>query len=401
VVRVRKLRKSFEVEREEDGRVAVDDVSFDSPAGAFLTLLGPSGCGKTTTLRCIAGLEIPDEGDIDIGDKTVYSRSGRVNVAPGKRQVGMVFQSYAIWPHMSVAQNVEYPLKRRKVRAASRKTRVHDVLEMMGLDGLADRPAPALSGGQQQRVALARAIVAEPRVLLLDEPLSNLDARLRRDLGGYLRELQQRLALTVVYVTHDQDEAMAMSDVVALMEHGKIVEWGSPEDVYSRPRTEFGARFLGDANFASGEITEARDGRCLVRSNYGPVEFVDNDDRYAAGQEVLLMLRPEDGSFDSRSADAGTTTANTFVGTVEKSTFRGAYWECHLDMGGEPPLEVRVQEGRTWSVGATVVVRFPPECCVPVARTPTRIEDASSAIKALHQHPPSADKASKEMEIAT
>jgi iron(III) transport system ATP-binding protein len=401
VVRVRHLRKAFQVEQEGEGRVAVDDVSFDSPTGRFLTLLGPSGCGKTTTLRCIAGLEIPDEGDIEIGDRTVYASASRLNVPPGKREVGMVFQSYAIWPHMTVAQNVEYPLKRRKVRGASRKKRVHDVLEMMGLGGLAGRPAPALSGGQQQRVALARALVAEPRVLLLDEPLSNLDARLRRELGGYLRELQQTLGLTVVYVTHDQDEAMAMSDVVALMEHGKMVEWGTPEEVYRRPRTEFGARFLGDANFANGEIAEVRDGVCRVNSNYGPLTFVDSDGRHKAGQEVLLMLRPENGSLDSQPADVDMTSPNTMVGPLKKATFRGAYWECHLDMRDEPPIEVRVSEAGTWSVGATAAARFPPEACIPVARTSTHIEDASGAIKALHEHPQSADQAGQEMEITT
>jgi iron(III) transport system ATP-binding protein len=401
VVRVRHLRKAFDVEQEADGRVAVDDVSFDNPAGRFLTLLGPSGCGKTTTLRCIAGLEIPDDGDIEIGDRTVYSSSGRVNVAPGKREVGMVFQSYAIWPHMTVAQNVEYPLKRRKVRGPDRKKRVHDLLEMMGLEGLAGRPAPALSGGQQQRVALARAIVAEPRVLLLDEPLSNLDARLRRELGGYLRELQQTLGLTVVYVTHDQDEAMAMSDVVALMEHGKMVEWGTPEEVYRRPRTEFGARFVGDANFANGEITEVRDGVCRVNSNYGPLKFVDGDRRHRAGQEVLLMLRPEHGALESRPAGVDATGPNTLVGTLKKATFRGAYWECHLDMGEEPPIEVRVAEAGSWRLGATAAAHFPPEACIPVARTTTHIEDASGAMKALHEHPQSGHRAGREMEITT
>jgi iron(III) transport system ATP-binding protein len=400
LIRVANLRKAFRVEG-EDGRVAVKDVSFESSAGTFLTLLGPSGCGKTTSLRCIAGLETPDAGEIQIADKTVYSDSGRVNVAPGKRHVGMVFQSYAIWPHMSVAQNVEYPLKRRKVGGIARKERVQEVLDMMGLGDLGDRPAPALSGGQQQRVALARALVAEPRVLLLDEPLSNLDARLRRELGDYLRELQKRLGLTVVYVTHDQDEAMAMSDVVALMEDGEIVEWGAPEEIYSNPRTEFGARFLGAANFVSARVTEIRDTRGIAESGYGTVHFVDRGDRVAAGDDVLLMLRPEDGSIRTDPSEAERSGPNSFMGTVEKATFRGPYWECQLAMGSEPPLAVRCQGARTWSVGDTVALRFPAERCVPVDRVPMQVEDASEAMKALDEYPPSAETAGERMEIPT
>ena len=242
---------------------AVRGISLDIPAGAFFTLLGPSGCGKTTTLRCVAGLERPDAGEIAIGDETVFSSARGIWVAPHDRNIGMVFQSYAIWPHMSVFDNVAFPLhyKRPRPSRAETRDRVMAALALVRLDGLADRPAPYLSGGQQQRLALARALVAEPRVLLLDEPLSNLDAKLREEMRLELREMVRRLRVTTLFVTHEQIEALTMSDVVAVMKDGVIVQQGAPADIYGKPAEAFVADFIGKTNLLTGRVAGRGRGR--------------------------------------------------------------------------------------------------------------------------------------------
>ena len=235
MVRLQNIRKYFQ---SDWGPVAaVDDVSLDLQPGQLLTLLGPSGCGKTTTLRCIAGLEKPDEGVIQIGNETVFSSAEGIALPAYRRRIGMVFQSYAIWPHMSVFANVAFPLDGIGLGKKEVTRRVEQALDLVGLLELAQRPAPQLSGGQQQRVALARALVAEPEVLLLDEPLCNLDAKLRVSMRSEIRALQQRLGITTVYVTHDQQEALAISDQVAVMSGGRIVEMGAPGELYERPRS--------------------------------------------------------------------------------------------------------------------------------------------------------------------
>src|SRR6478736_555836 len=217
---------------------AVDRVNLSVEHGEFVTLLGPSGCGKTTTLRMVAGLEQNTAGRISIGDRVVSDAAAGFFVPPDHRQLGMVFQSYAIWPHMTVFDNVAYPLRIRRRPRSEIRERVQAALRLVEMEGFADRPAPALSGGQQQRVAIARALVFEPEVLLLDEPLSNLDARLRAQMGDEFRSLQKRLGITTLYVTHDQDEAMALSDRVVLMRSGKILQVGPPQDIYQRPNSE-------------------------------------------------------------------------------------------------------------------------------------------------------------------
>ena len=227
MIRIEHLTKRYAT----GDRPAVDDLSLDIPAGTFFTLLGPSGCGKSSTLRCIAGLERPDAGEIAIRDVTVFSSHRRINVPPHRRAVGMVFQSYAVWPHMTVHGNVAYPLKNLGKNRAEIDEAVRWALRLVGLERLANRPAPFLSGGEQQRVALARALVERPSVLLLDEPLSNLDAKLREGMRVELRDLQQKLGFTAVYVTHDQDEAFALSDVMAVMDRGRIAEIGPPQHV--------------------------------------------------------------------------------------------------------------------------------------------------------------------------
>ncbi|MEO8856638.1 MAG: ABC transporter ATP-binding protein, partial [Burkholderiaceae bacterium] len=229
---------------------ALDGVSFEVGEGEFFTLLGPSGCGKTTTLQCIAGLEEPSGGRITMGGQTVFSTDPKVLVPANRRDLGMVFQSYAIWPHMTVFDNVAFPLIHgpRKAAKSDIPARVHEALARVQLDHLADRPAPMLSGGQQQRVALARALVHAPRLLLLDEPLSNLDAKLRDLMRGELRSLVKSLGITTIFVTHDQVEAMSMSDRVALMRDGRIAQLGAPRDIYLKPTSAFTASFLGHSN---------------------------------------------------------------------------------------------------------------------------------------------------------
>src|SRR5215470_3034258 len=238
--------------------VAVDRVNLSIARGEFVTLLGPSGCGKTTTLRMVAGLEQNTGGRISIADRVVSDAAAGFFVPPDHRQLGMVFQSYAIWPHMTVFDNVAYPLRIRRRSKAEIHQRVHAVLRLVEMETFADRPAPALSGGQQQRVAIARALVFEPEVLLLDEPLSNLDARLRAQMGEEFRALQRRLGITALYVTHDQEEAMALSDRIVVMQRGRILQTGEPETVYRRPASREVASFFGTPNLIEASVTGCR-----------------------------------------------------------------------------------------------------------------------------------------------
>src|SRR5262245_11488919 len=304
MLQIDNLVKTFDGERargrgREAERVrAVDDVSFEVVKGQLFTLLGPSGCGKTTTLRSIAGLESPDGGSIRLGERTLFSRgNGRtVNVPANQRGLGMVFQSYAIWPHLRVFDNVAFPLqvRPRATRPGKRETRdrVMRVLATMELEQLADRPATKLSGGQQQRLALARAMITEPPLMLLDEPLSNLDAKLRESLRFELKRLQRELGITSVYVTHDQIEALALSSMVAVMRDGKIMQVGKPREIYERPNCRFVAEFIGTSNFIDG-VVKGRDGdRIEVETSAGRL-LVDRGEEVPAGTEVVVSIRPE------------------------------------------------------------------------------------------------------------
>jgi iron(III) transport system ATP-binding protein len=299
---------------------AVDGVDLAVESAEFVTLLGPSGCGKTTTLRMVAGLERNDTGSIAIGERVVSDAAAGLFVPPDHRKLGMVFQSYAIWPHMTVFDNVAYPLSVRHAPRAEIRDKVMKALALVEMERYADRPAPALSGGQQQRVAIARALVFEPEVLLLDEPLSNLDARLRAQMGDEFRALQRRLKITTIYVTHDQEEAMALSDRVVVMQKGRILQIGAPETVYRQPASRDVATFFGTPNLIEARVTACRpaDGGYVLSVEGGECRAAQS---FKPGEMVLLMVRPEDVTLADGSATANGQLA--WTGKVVDGTFRG------------------------------------------------------------------------------
>ncbi len=317
--------------------VAVNHVSLDIKDGEFMTLLGPSGCGKTTTLRMIAGLEVPTEGEIYIGDRLVSSPSKGVFVPPEQRNIGMVFQNYAVWPHMTVFDNVAYPLKIRKVPKEEMRERVMRALEMVRLKGFENRYPHQLSGGQQQRVALARALVMEPEVMLLDEPLSNLDAKLREEMRFEIKELQKKLGVTIVYVTHDQAEAMAMSDRIAVMESGVVHQVGSPWEIYKRPADAFVAGFIGLANFLKFDDVKIEDDRAEVTLFGGRVKVTCAPPLKKDG-ELIFVVRPSEIDLLDKPEE------NTVPGKVLRATFLGDIIDYLVEVEGE---KIRVQTKST------------------------------------------------------
>jgi iron(III) transport system ATP-binding protein len=352
--------------RRYQSALAVDDVSFDVQSGQMFTLLGPSGCGKTTTLRCIAGLETPDLGTIVLGGRTLWKSAG-VSVSPNDRGIGMVFQSYAIWPHMSVYKNVAFPLEVRGRRSrpsrAEIRRRVEETLATVQLDHLASRPATALSGGQQQRLALARALVMEPALLLLDEPLSNLDAKLRERMRFELKSLHLRLGITALYVTHDQAEALTMSDVIAVMHQGKVEQEGTPREIYECPGSRVVAEFIGTTNIISGTVstislTEGGGATYEITTPAGtlaghlavrPTWLSDN-------ASVLVAIRPECVDLDPPSVDAA-TTPNRWTAKVVARAFAGEAADYVISV---PSAELKVRCSTTvpYSGGDDVTVRL-------------------------------------------
>ncbi|MGH2933034.1 MAG: ABC transporter ATP-binding protein [Gaiellaceae bacterium] len=363
---VRHLVKTFGASKSEAaGRVrAVDDVSLEVEEGELFTLLGPSGCGKTTTLRSIAGLERPDQGEIVLDGRVLFSSDRSIRVPANERGLGMVFQSYAIWPHMDVYSNVAFPLRvlPRKRRPGSKETRerVERALAVVQLDQLASRRATDLSGGQQQRLALARALVMEPPLLLLDEPLSNLDAKLREDMRFELKRLQRDLGITGIYVTHDQVEALAMSNRVAVMRDGKIEQVGKPREVYESPRSRFVADFIGTSNFFDGTV-QARDGAVYVVATEAGVLRVPSDRDFAVGAAVVVSARPEHVTLEV-SASANGDRPNVWRGRVATRAFLGESVD-HLVQVGTREIRVRCNPSVSIPPPTEVAVLFREEAC--------------------------------------
>jgi iron(III) transport system ATP-binding protein len=348
----------------------VRDIEFALPPGTFFTLLGPSGCGKTTTLRCVAGLERPDAGVISLGSRVLFDSERRVAVPMNQRGIGMVFQSYAIWPHMTVFENIAFPLRvakdRRYPREEIRKL-VDQALSTVGLAGYGDRPATRLSGGQQQRVALARAIVHHPQLLLLDEPLSNLDASLREEMRAELRRLQQQIGITAIYVTHDQSEALAMSDLVAVMDRGRIVQFGAPRDIYFRPESEFVASFIGAANLFGGTTVSA-----VSAGGIGTVRLDDGGEisclfptGSTEGRATMASVRPE-SIIIAPAGGAAANGANVLRGCVNAASFLGANVRYDVSVG-ERALRVIGSAELVFPPGTEVLLVFPPQSTVSVS----------------------------------
>ena len=344
-IRVRNLTKSY------GSGVVVDGVDLDIAPGELFFLLGPSGCGKSTLLRVLAGFVQPDAGEIFFGAECINP------LPPRERNAAMVFQTYALWPHMSVFENVAYGLRVRNVGRAETAERVEKALALVQMNGFANRKPTQLSGGQQQRIALARALVVSPRVLLLDEPLSNLDARLRDELRQEIGRLHHQMKLTMVYVTHDQKEALTLADRLAVMERGKLAQVGKPREVYDRPTTRFVARFLGDSNFIDGTVREPAGEGYVVETALGTLQGVSSRGPLANGARVTLSIRPQ-----FLAVGAGEGSGNRIEATVSRVTFLGEL--LHLEVrAGDVPLEVLTLPQRAGGLepGANVTLTVPAE----------------------------------------
>jgi iron(III) transport system ATP-binding protein len=360
VIEVKSLVKIFA--DESNGVKAVNEISFTVEEGRFYTLLGPSGCGKTTTLRCIAGLEKADEGEILVAGNKVYSATDGTFVPAYRRPIGMVFQSYAIWPHLTVFENVAFPLRVGKQRFGNDDIRrkVSGALEQVELGGYEDRMATQLSGGQQQRLALARALVREPKVLLLDEPLSNLDAKLRERMRVELRELQRRLRITTLYVTHDQIEALSMSNVIAVMNAGVIAQEGAPREIYLQPKSKFVANFIGSTNQLNGHVSKTGDdGTGIVRTDAGEISCALIAG-LGHGANVVVVVRPESAVLHQKKPNQ---MKNIIEGKIGAAMFLGEYLECTVEVGHNV---LQIHQPHTLQVrrGDAVWVELPPGECM-------------------------------------
>jgi iron(III) transport system ATP-binding protein len=358
VIEVAGLTKSFAASGQSVAAVA--GIDFSIKAGAMATLLGPSGCGKTTTLRCIAGLERPEAGRVAIGGETMVDTARGTFVPPQRRNLGMVFQSYAIWPHMTVLENVAYALEGHGIGKAERTKRAMEALALVQLADLANRPAPRLSGGQQQRVAIARAMVGRPQALLFDEPLSNLDAKLRIEMRNELRRIQREVGLTAIYVTHDQAEALAISDEIIVMKGGRIVERGAPVDIYRRPRHVFTAQFIGATNLIAGTVVEhAGAGRLAVSTALGRILGIDPTGTIQENAKVMVSIRPEDLASHTGAPDA----VNTIEGKLTFAAFAGAAVEAELQCA-DTRIECLLDREADLTLGRNMTLRAKPEACL-------------------------------------
>lgn len=347
-VRLDRISKIYKDPKTGNDFYAVKDVSLDIEPGSFVTLLGPSGCGKTTTLRMIAGFESPDEGEIFLGGEPIN------HLTPNKRDTAMVFQSYALFPHYNVYDNVAYGLKLRKVPKAELDERVRNILRLVEMEGMEGRMTNQLSGGQQQRIALARALVVEPGVLLFDEPLSNLDAKLRVVMRTEIRRIQQALGITAIYVTHDQSEAMSISDRIIIMNKGVVAQTGTPMEIYYHPVNEFVADFIGEANFLKGEVVRMEGSDCRVSIN-GREALVETAKPFSPGQACEVLLRPE----AIQIGDTGILPCK-----VELSCFMGSYQNYHVRVGD---TLVKIADNcpvnkKIYQVGDTAYISFDKEC---------------------------------------
>jgi iron(III) transport system ATP-binding protein len=346
------LTKNFPARGKQVGEVtAVDDVSLNIDKGQFVTLLGPSGCGKTTTLRLIAGFEFPTAGHITLDQQQLE------NVPPNRRDMAMVFQSYAIFPHLSVYENIAYGLKVKKLATPEIKRRIEEVTKLTQLTGLEDRAPNQLSGGQQQRVALARALVVEPKVLLFDEPLSNLDAKLREEMRFEIRDLQKRLGITAIYVTHAQEEALVMSDLIAIMHKGKLAQLGTPEEIYERPRSRFVADFIGLSDFIPARVESFNAQTAQVTAAHAPFT-VRAAEGIAQGQEILLHIRPYEIRFVDDKIDE-----NVLKGRVKQATYLGNIVDYRVKIEDGTELRVQSDTNHRYAAGDSVRLQLPMERC--------------------------------------
>ena len=361
---IENLYKVYPATKKQTSEVyAVNGVSLDLIEGEFFTLLGPSGCGKTTTLRSVAGLEDPSSGRISIESRALYDSEKGVNVRVNDRGLGMVFQSYAIWPHMNVYKNVAFPLTTRghrpKLNKNEIRTRVERVLDVVGLEHLADRPATDLSGGQQQRLALARALVVEPPLLLLDEPLSNLDAKLREKMRFELKRLQRDSNVTAVYVTHDQVEALTMSNRIAVMNNGKVEQLGKPREIYNNPASRFVADFIGTSNFCDGVVMSKEPGG-QYRIAAGPGELLATSDyEFAEGAKVSISIRPEQITV----SESETRGLGIWEATVTARGFMGDVVEHEMELGNDVVMRMRLNPEKSYPVGEKVLINLPARWC--------------------------------------
>ena len=349
VFSARDLRKHFV--RDSGERVlAVDGVSLDVAPGEFVVLLGPSGCGKTTLLRCMAGLEQPESGTIEIFGETMYSRERRLNVAPERRRISMIFQSYALWPHMTAYENVAYPLQARKVPKGEVGPRVRRILDLVGIGNLEKQYPSQMSGGQQQRTALARALVANSGLVLFDEPLSNVDAKVREQLRLEMLTMQREIGFAAVYVTHDQEEAMQLADRIAVMAGGQIAQLGPPREIYELPVSRYVANFVGTTNEFVGSVTDAGEG-VVVQTPLGPVVAGTWPERPQEGAEAAVIWRPERVRLSRDEPD----DVNRWAGTVETAMFLGTHTE-HVVRVGEQQIRAWGADAVTLEEGADVWV---------------------------------------------
>ena len=341
--------------------VAINRIQLEINKGEMLTLLGPSGCGKTTTLRCIAGLEKPDEGDIVIDGKPMLSQGF---VQPSQRGIGMVFQNYAVWPHMKVYNNIVYGLKLQKIPKQQIRERAQQVLELVGLAGLQDRYPSQLSGGQQQRVALARALVTNPKVLLLDEPLSNLDAKLREELRFEIKSLVRRMGITSVYVTHDQAEAMVISDRIAVMDSGNVVQIGTANEIYEKPANRFVADFIGTMNFMPGEVVEVLPDAAGVYVRTELSEKIlcttSGNTTTSAGEKVYASIRPEDVEVFTDPPEA---RENLFKGTIAHRAYLGNFLYFFVNVN-DTMIRVQVAHHLPQEEGQDLYLFLNPQKCM-------------------------------------